>query len=108
MEKRSKVQTFIGFAVRARKLVTGSDSVKRLKRANLVLVCKTASENAKKLAENLSVKFSCPLLECQIPLENLCNKSNCKIAAVTDSSLANAIIDNRDETLLQYPEGVGR
>ncbi len=108
MEKRSKAETFIGFAVKARKLVTGSDSVKRLKKAYLVLVCNSAAENAKKLAQNLSAKFSCPLLECKIPLENLCNKSNCKIAAVTDTSLAKAIIDNRDETLFLCPEGVGR
>lgn len=106
MEAKSKVRTFIGFAVKARKLVTGADSVARLKRAYLVLVCDSASENAKKLAEKQSVRLRCPLLGCVTPLEDLCNKTNCKIAAVTDQSLAKAIIDNRDECLRSYQEGV--
>lgn len=97
MEKKSKVETFIGFSVKARVLVTGSDAVDRLKKAYLILICASASENTAKLASVCAKRLNCPLMTCKIPLQDLCNKSNCKIAAVTDKNLATAIIDNRDE-----------
>ena len=49
MEKKSKVETFIGFSVKARALVYGSDAVNRLKKAYLILLCESAAENTKKL-----------------------------------------------------------
>lgn len=97
MEKRSKAETFIGFSVKARALVTGSDAVNGLRKAYLILLCKSASENTAKLAAACAARLNCPLMTCNIPLQDLCNKTNCKIAAVTDKNLASAIIDNRDE-----------
>ena len=97
MEKKSKVETFIGFSVKARVLVTGSDAVDRLKKAYLILICASASENTAKLASVCAKRLNCPLMTCKIPLQDLCNKTNCKIATVTDKNLATAIIDNRDE-----------
>ncbi len=97
MEKRSKVETFIGFSVRARALITGSDAVERAKRAYLILLCASASENTAKLAESCAKRLGCPLMVCKKPLQDACNKTNCKIAAVTDKNLAAAITDNQDE-----------
>lgn len=97
MEKKSKVETFIGFSVKARALVYGSDAVDRLKKAYLILLCGSAAENTKKLAGSVSKRIGCPLMVCKKPLQDVCNKTNCKIAAVTDKNLATAMIDNSDE-----------
>lgn len=97
MEKKSKAETFIGFSVKARVLVCGSDAVERLKRAYVILLCASASDNTAKLAESCAKRLGCPLMICKKPLELACNKPNCKIAAVTDKNLATAIIDNSDE-----------
>jgi len=97
LEKRSKAETFIGFSVKARVLVTGSDAVDRLKRAYLILLCGSAAENTAKLAESCAKRLNCPLMICKKPLQDACNKRNCKIAAITDKNLATAVIDNQDE-----------
>lgn len=97
MQTKSKIETYLGFAIKKRALITGSDSVSRLKKANLVVVCATASENAKKEAQGISKKLNCYLIESKIPLEDVTGKLNCKIAAVTDENLASAIVNNLNE-----------
>ncbi len=97
MEKKSKAETFIGFSVKARALVTGSDAVDRLSRAYIILLCSSASDNTAKLAQSCATRLRCPLMVCKKPLEDACHKPNCKIAAVTDKNLATAIVDNQDE-----------
>lgn len=97
MQTKSKVETYLGFAIKKRALITGCDSVARLKKANLVVLCATASENAKKQAQSISKKLNCYLIESKIPLEDVTGKLNCKIAAVTDENLASAIVNNLNE-----------
>ncbi len=94
---RSKFETFIGFAIRKRALITGLNSVESLKRAYLILVCESASENTKKQALDFARKFNCEAVLCKIPLEDITGKLNCKIAAVTDKNLAVAAVNNSDE-----------
>ncbi|MBQ7408323.1 MAG: hypothetical protein IJW13_03520 [Clostridia bacterium] len=96
MTNRSKIETFIGFSIKARALITGTNSIGTLKKAYLVLLCDTASDNAKKIAQSYSNKFGCPLMICKIPLEQLTGKENCKMAAITDVNLAKAVLDNQD------------
>ena len=61
MEK-SKAFTFIGFAIRARKVKMGVNAVKTLKKAVLLILCHTASENTLKEAVSLSNKLNAKLL----------------------------------------------
>lgn len=98
MEKRNKTRTFIGFAVKSKNLRTGMNTVLSLKRAELILVCKSASENTVKQARSAADKFKCPMLisKCA-PLEEMIYKENVKIAAVTDKRLAQSIKDNAEE-----------
>ena len=97
MTERSKVETYIGFAIKKRSLITGSDSVTRLKKAYVIIICASAGENAKSEAHKISKKLKCPLVESKILLEDLTGKLNCKIAAVTDQNLAAAILNNLNE-----------
>lgn len=92
---KNKVETYIGFCVKARKILLGSGVVDTAKSGVfLILVCSTASENTFKLALKYKNRFSCPLVICKCGLENAVNKPNCKIAAIKDESLAHAIVEN--------------
>lgn len=97
MTARSKVETYLGFALKKRALITGSDSVSRLKKAYLIIVCASASDNAKIEAQKISKKLNCSIIESKIPLEDITGKLNCKIAALTDENLAAAIKNNLNE-----------
>ena len=92
-----KVDTFVGFSIKARKIVLGAGTIDLLKRdVYLVIVCSSASENTKKVALKYKNRFSCPLIICKIGLENVVHKAGCKIAAIRDINLAKAICDNLD------------
>lgn len=108
MLENNKIETFIGFAIKARALTCGTDSVGKLKKAYVVLVCSSASENTLKEAVSFSNKFGCPLLRCKNKLEDFTRKANCKIAAVTDVNLAKAVVDNENEDFSFYPGGNGQ
>ncbi len=101
MENRSKAQTFIGFAIKARKCKIGTNAVETLKKAHLVIVCESASENTKKQANKLADKFNCPLLTTkEQTLEQLTYKENAKVMAVADFALAKAILENSQDDFI--------
>ncbi len=94
---KSKAETFIGFAMRARKFRIGVNACMTLKRASLVIVCRSASDNTKKDAEKLSNKFRCPLLVTkEKDLQDLTHKENAKVMAIEDKGLAQAILSNSE------------
>ncbi len=97
MTNRSKVETFIGFAIRSRSLYTGSNTIATLRKAYLVIVCDSAAEGTKKTALSYANKFKCPLMISKLLLEDIVLKENCKIVAITDENLAKAIIDNKND-----------
>lgn len=95
MENKGKAQTFIGFALRARKCKIGLNAVLTLKKANLIIVCDTASENTKKQADKIAKRFSCPIITAvKFTLAELTHKENAKIMAIADTALASAILEN--------------
>ena len=95
-----KALTFLGFALRKRAVVKGFNAVAYQKRVNLLILCKTASENAVKEAKALATKMHAPLLSSNTPIEELVYKENCKLIAVTDKDLARAILENAGETFV--------
>ena len=95
MENRAKAETFIGFAIKARKCKIGANAVQTLKRANLIIVCNTASDNTKKQAEKFADRFHCPMITAITKtLEQLTFKDNAKVMAIADHALASAILEN--------------
>lgn len=91
----SRIETFIGFCVKARKMAYGAGAVDTLKKGvYLILVCSSASENTFKVALKYKKRFSCPMIVCKVGLENAVNRPNCKVAAVRDENLARAIADS--------------
>lgn len=100
-----KVETYLGFCLRARKIALGAGTLDTLKKGvYLIIVCSTASENTFKLAIKFKNRFSCPLLVCRTGLENAVHKEGCKLAAVRDSELARAILNNAGNDYELYTE----
>ncbi|MBR5900246.1 MAG: hypothetical protein IKZ38_02490 [Clostridia bacterium] len=101
MTEKTKSATFIGFAVRSGNYRIGGNSLATIKGAYLIIVCKSASENTVKLAKKYSSKFHCPLLKTVTnTLEELTFKSNAKVMAILDRSLAKAITENAKEDFI--------
>lgn len=54
----------------------------------------------------LAGKFRCKLVLCKgAALETLTHREGCKVAAVTDRSLARAILEHLDEQFTEYQAG---
>ena len=105
--QRSKAEGYIGFCIKAGKLTCGFNAVQTLKKGvYLLLLCSTASANAKKEAEKLRARFRCAMIEsCGRPLEDIVGRANCKLAAVRDENLAKAILSVTDDEFRKYSGG---
>ncbi len=102
MESKTKLETFIGFVMRARAFKIGVNAVATLKRANLILVCKTASENTVKDALKLARRFRCKTLRSvNKSLSEYVYRDNAKVMAITDAKLTQAILANADEEFIE-------
>lgn len=101
MDNKKKAETFIGFAIRAGKYRIGANACQTLKKATLVIVCQSASENTKKDADKLAKKFDCPILETKdITLEELTHRENAKVMAIAEKSLSTAILSNSEKDFI--------
>ncbi len=90
MDKR---KAYLGFALRAGKLILGVNAVQAAKRDVYLLVAdESASSNTKKQIESIVKKLECPIVWVQ-DLEALTGKAYCKLAAVREQSLARAILE---------------
>ena len=94
----NKTATYLGFALRARKLTLGVNAIKALKGEVYLLVAdSSASTNAQKEIMKLKARFSCPLTVVE-NLEDLTGKAFCKLAAVREENLARAVLGEAGET----------
>ncbi|MBQ6727803.1 MAG: hypothetical protein IJQ87_02580 [Clostridia bacterium] len=102
MENKVKAETFIGFAIRARKIRFGFNTLATLKKAFVILVCSTAAENTVKAAIKYAAKYKCRVFSTATKtLSELSHKDGVKIAAITDFSLAKAVIESAGEDLAE-------
>lgn len=107
----SKMTTYLGFCIRAGKISLGLDRATALKRAELMLWDGTLSENSKEKAVKLQQKFGCKAIVCEgTELAVLLHRPGCKLAAVTDKNLAEAILceaEKNGKFKLLRGDGVG-
>lgn len=96
---KSKVLSYIGFAIKAGKVRTGVNVAKTIKeRVPLMILCGTASKNTVDEVVALARKLNSKLIVTNgITVEDIFLKENCKLAVITDFSLAKAILSNLDE-----------
>ena len=94
MENKTKAETLIGFCIKAGKCKIGTNAILTLKRAYLIIVCESASENAKKVAISYGKKFNCPVFKTQsVLLEQITHKPNAKMMAISSKDFAKSITD---------------
>ncbi|MCM1194977.1 MAG: hypothetical protein NC332_03485 [Firmicutes bacterium] len=92
---KSKIETYIGFAIKKGSVVFGCDNVAVYKKKMyLLLATESLSDNSYSVLENVAVKRNCPLKRIADYLI-LANR-NCKALAVCDKSLADAILSCED------------
>ena len=103
---QSRIETFIGFSIKAGKISLGSGAIDTLKGGVfLLIVSADAAKNTQKLAIKYKNRFHCPLLICKSEFERIVNKPDCKLAAIRDRQLAKAIIDSTDQNFELYAGG---
>lgn len=94
----TKVKTYVGFAIKARKAVFGLDNITDFrKRMYLILMDESLSpNNAKKLIRHAEEK-NIPLVN--FCIENILPEKNCKAIGIIDQNLASAIFKELKESL---------
>lgn len=89
----SKVETYIGFAIKKGSVVFGCDNIeKHRKKMYLLLATETLSKNSLSVLQTVADKRSIQLAA--IVDYDLLVKRNCKALAICDKSLADAILQN--------------
>ena len=92
-----KIETYLGFALRAGKATMGLNSIETLKKGvYCMLLDEDAQKNSQKQARKLKERLSCPLVIIK-GLGTLLKREGCKVVAVRDPSLAEAILGEAKE-----------
>lgn len=88
-----KIETYLGFAIKSNKIIYGLDNIVQYKKAiKLFVLCNTASANLEKESIFYANKKCVKIIKTEQKLETLINKINCKLVAILDRNLADAII----------------
>ncbi|MBQ8295451.1 MAG: hypothetical protein IJX87_03345 [Clostridia bacterium] len=98
---KSKIETYLGFCIRAKKIVFGVDNVeKQRKGIKLLIADGELGQNSLKVMKKTQERFDCPLLitENGILSERL-HRDGVKAVAITDDHLASAILSAADGEL---------
>ncbi len=88
--------------MRTGKYRIGQNAVMTLKRINLLLVCKSISENSLAKAKKTARDYKCKLLITNNQtLEELTHRENSKVMAIYESKLAKEIEKNLGEDFIE-------
>ncbi len=99
--ERSKIETYLGFCVRARKIVFGIDEIEKQKRGVFLIICDgTLGQNSLKVAQKAKETLNCPLIITKNGrLGELLHRPTVKSVAIKDNHLASAILQNAETEL---------
>ena len=95
MKPHDKVETLLGFAIRAGKVVFGYDNIESNRKCVLIIVCKSLSQNAKERVLRKAGKTT--VIETQCALSEITHRNGCKAIALTDKQMAHAVINCLNE-----------
>lgn len=102
---KGKIETYIGFCIRAGKITLGSGAIATLRGGvYLIILDGNAAKNSKRLALKFKNRFACPLVTCGAGFAEAVNKQDCRIAAIRDKELAKAILSNLNENYVLTDE----
>ncbi len=106
MENKTKAETYVGFAIRKGSYKIGVNAINTLKRAKLLIVCRTAGNDTARQAKKLAKRFNCRLLQTvKTDLSQIVYREKAKLLAITDEPLALAVINGNDDEFIE--EGLG-
>lgn len=89
-----KIESIIGFAVKAQKVIYGIDNIESFyKKRYLMIVCHTVSDRTMKRCINAASAVRIPIVKTLSNLlENIVHKTKCKVIALTDRQMSQAIM----------------
>ena len=91
---KSKIETYLGFCIRAGKIVFGAENIeKKQKGVKLLVADAELGKSSLKILLQAKEKFDCPLLTvCEGTLGGILHRPGVRAAAITDNQLASAIL----------------
>ena len=103
----AKIESYLGFALRAGKVTLGLNSIEALKKGvYCMLLDAGAQKNSQKQARKLRERLRCPLVIVE-DLGTLVKREGCKVVAVRDQSLAGAIVHEAGEQGILIEGAIG-
>lgn len=99
-----KIKSYLGFSIKSKQIIFGIDNIENSRtKPNLVIACKTLSENGKNQVLNYCKKNNVTLV---VPMEGtlseLVSRNNCKIVGLKNGNLSEAILNCLDEIEILY------
>ncbi len=93
MQEKTKIETYLGFCIRAGKAVFGVDRMETLKRADLLVIDSSLADGSAGKVKRLAEKLKCPLVVFEgVTLGEVLHRPACKAMAITQKNLAEAIL----------------
>lgn len=103
---QSKVFSYVGFCKRADKITYGSYSIGTLKSSVYLLILSgEAAKNTRRFAIKYKNIFSCPVILCKRDFDKIADKPQCKLVAIRDKNLAEAILNCKDDNFELFGGG---
>ena len=95
-----KIRSLVGFAIKSRSILLGQSKIKYYRNdIFLIMLSNDASKNLEILAENVAERKGCRIIKLDTDLDDITNMDNIKILAITDSNLANGIINEYESEI---------
>ena len=94
----------MGFSIKSKQIIFGIDNLESSKtKPNLVIACKTLTENGKNQILNFCKKNNITLVSpLGETLSELVNRNNCKIVGLKNGNLSEAILSCEQEIEILY------
>ena len=88
--------------MRAGKCTIGLNAVNTLKKAQVMIICKSISENSEKDAIKTAKKLKCRLYKSvENTLEEITHRENVKVLAITDKALGRAFTEHTEKDFVK-------
>lgn len=88
----SKIVAYVGFAIKSKNIIYGTDDIIKSKRAKIILLSESLSDSSKSKIENYAKQKNIEVKKFKAEVFNeIINNQNIKAAAITNESLADAI-----------------
>ena len=99
-----KIKSYLGFSIKSKQIIFGIDNIENSRtKPNLVIACKTLSENGKNQVLNYCKKNDITLISPKaITLSELVSRNNCKIVGLKNGNLSEAILNCEQEIEILY------